>query len=147
MVRRSRNASDIPAQALLLAAGVLITVLIISILFMQFKSASNLGNAVTDQISDTTEDIKNNDILQYDGMTVSGADVVNFYKKHLGDYTSGQTGPFTIVIGGTSYSNGASVSLLRDSSSGAYVKPTAKYKCSVTRNANGMITKVTFTKQ
>lgn len=147
MLKKKRNGMEIAPQALLLAASVLITVIIISILVLNFKSASQLSSAAGDQIVEMTDDIKNNSVMQYDGLEVTGADVVNFYKKHLGDYASGQTGPFSVTIGGTSYTNGASVSSLRDSSSAAYVKPTARYKCKVTQNANGVITNVTFTKK
>ncbi len=146
-MRNRRNALELPAQALLLAASVLITVVIISILFVNFRSASQLSSAAGEQIVDMTDDIKNNAVMQYDGLEVTGADVVNFYKKHLGDYKAGQTGPFTVTIGGTSYTNGASLSSLRDSSSASYVKPTARYKCTVNKNANGVISSVTFTKK
>ena len=147
VLKKFRNGADIPAQAMLMAAGVLVAVVVISILFVQFQQANQMSGIVGENMTDMTDDIKNSDIMQYDGLEVTGADVVNFYKKHLGDYTSGETGPFAVVIGGTSYQNGASVSSLRDSSSSAYVKPTARYKCTVTKNANGVITKVTFTKK
>ena len=146
MKGKHRNSMELPAQALLMAAGVLIAVVIISILFVQFKQANQMSSSASENMNDLTEDIKDSGIMQYDGLEVTCADVVNFYKKYLGDYRSGESGPFTVVIGGASYVNGASVSSLRDSSSAAYVKPTSRYKCSVTRNANGVITKVTFTK-
>lgn len=145
-MKNKRNAFELPATAMLMAAGVLIAVVIISILFVQFRQANQMSSAVSENLTDTTDDIKNASIMQYDGLEVTGADVVNFYKKHLGDYRSGETGPFTIVIGGTSYTNGASAASLRDSSSASYVKPTSRYKCAVTKNANGVITRVTFTK-
>lgn len=146
-MKRRRNALELPAQALLLAASVLITVVIISVLVVNFRSASQLSSAAGEQIVDMTDDIRNSSVMQYDGLEVTGADVVNFYKKHLGDYRAGETGPFTVVIGGTSYTNGSSVASLRDSSSAQYVKPTARYRCSVSKNANGVIVSVTFTKK
>lgn len=145
--KRYRNQMELPATALLLAASVLITVIIVSILFINFRSAEQLADAAGENMAEMADDIKNNAVMQYDGLEVTGADVVNFYKKYLGDYKPGQSGPFTIVIGGTSYTNGSAVSSLRDSSGSAYVKPTSRYKCAVTKNANGVITAVTFTKK
>lgn len=142
---------DIAPQALILAAGVVLSVVLVSIMVTQFRQAEGMSSLVSNEIVSKTSEIMENEIMQYDGLTVKGADVVNFYKKHLGEYQSGEQADFTVVIshsaeggGSYSYSNGTAVSLLRDSGSEQYVKPTSQYRCTVEKNKNGIITKVVF---
>lgn len=142
-----RNRGELPATALVFAASILVAVLLISLILVNFREARDVGNATGQSVTDIANDIRESDIMQYDGLTVQGADVINFYRKYLGDYVSGETGPFTVTIGGSTYSNGSSLSSLQDVDSSSYVKPTAKYKGKVTKNANGVITNVAFTKK
>lgn len=149
----ARNGLDIAPQALILAAGVVLSVVLVSIMVTQFRQSEGMANIVSNEIVSRTEDIMNNEIMQYDGLTVKGADVINFYKKHLGSYMSGEDAGITVVIshasGGSSfsYSDGGAIEAIRDSESPQYVKPTSQYKCKVEKNKNGIITKIIFTQK
>lgn len=144
------NHMEIAPQALILAAGVVLSVVLISIMISQFRDAQNMSNAVGNQIVSKTQEIMENDIMQYDGLTVKGVDVINFYKKNLGEYVSGSTAPFVMTVawaGGTfSYTDGTMLDKIRDEGSSHYIKPVSQWKCKVQRNKNGIITEVKFTK-
>ncbi|MCQ2495474.1 MAG: hypothetical protein MJ131_02665 [Lachnospiraceae bacterium] len=148
-----RNSLDIAPQALLMAAGVVLSVLLVSIMISQFRAGREMANLAGERILSATENIKQSDILQYDGLMVKGADVINFCKKYLGDYAPGDKAEFTVNINHVQegseevfeYSDSKYLSDIRDSESKHYIKPTGKWKCKVIKNLNGIITAVDFT--
>ena len=143
----ARNRLDIAPQALLLSVGVILSVVLISIMVIQFEQARKMAEIVSENMLETTERIKNSDILQYDGETLTGADVRNFCKKYLsgGDEIEKITIKNKTVT--TTYTQSSSRSGINNTSSAEYVAPTAAYSCSITCNANGIITLVSFTIQ
>lgn len=145
-----RNCFDVAPQALLLAAGVVLSVVLISIMIARFKDAQKLSDVAGNQLVSKTQEILENEIMQYDGLTCKGADVVNFYKKHLGEFQAGESGLFSIEIkwagGSYTYSDGSYIDRLRDSESSHYIKPGSQFKCKIVKNKNGIITQVIFTK-
>ena len=150
-----RNRVDIAPQALLMAAGVILSIVLISVMVAQMNSAGEMSNLVSNDIAEKVDDIRNSSIMQYDGLTVNGADVVNFYKKQFDDYPAGTRAPFIIEIdhsndgseNGIQYTDGSNSGNMRDSASSQYVKPSSLWKCTVHKNKNGIITKVSFVRQ
>lgn len=145
-----RNRSDIPAQTLLLGAGAVFAVIIISVGIYMLAQGKQLSNAAGSAIADAAGAIADADVMQYDGLSVNGQQVIDFYKKHLGEFGAGEQGPFEVVINNgtatTAYTNGDSLTHIRDNTdANRYVKPTSLYVCTVTKNANGVIIKVAFT--
>lgn len=145
-------AIEIAPRALLLAVSVLLSVLLVSLMISQFISAREMANISSEYISDRTEEIKNSDIVKLDGLTVSGADVVNFCLKNLENTYSGEEADIKIVLNGTSgnsrtYKNYEAALKLRDPENSEYVNPVTKWICHVKRNKNGIITEVEFTKK
>ena len=144
-----RNRIDIAPQALLLAAGVILSVVLISVMVMQFEQARQMSNVVSQKMTSATESLKNSGITQYDGLRVSGAEVRNFYKLHLTKNGSGEFDQMTIDNGDTicRYTDSGAYELITDSSGSAYVAPTDVYLCYVEQNANGIITNVLFKRE
>lgn len=151
----TRNNIDVAPQALLMAAGVILSVVIISIMVGQLRAADEMANVVENNISDQVDAIRNGSIMQYDGLIVNGADIVNFYKRNFDDYPIGTTAPFVIEIdhsndgksNGYEYTNSAFSGDMRDSTSQHYIKPSSQWKCNVVKNKNGIIVRVRFVKQ
>lgn len=139
-----RNCIEIAPRALLLAAGVILTVVLISLMIAQFNSAREMANISSEMISERTENLKNGEILDMDGMEVSGSDVLNVCKKELGKGLN-----ITLKNGSESitYFEEASLSKLRDYESGEYIKPSTRWKCKVLRNKNGILTEIIFTRK
>lgn len=142
---------EIAPRALLMAAAVMLSVLLISIMISQYNSAREVVNSSSDVMSRKAEEIRNSDIMQYDGLTVTGEDVINFMKKNLGEDAE-MYGQLTVTLKGVSgnilsYSDTESVSSLTDPENEKYIRPFSKWKCSVKKNKNGIITEVIFSKK
>ena len=142
---------EIAPRALLMAAAVMLSVLLISIMISQYNSAREVVNSSSDIMSRKAEEIRDSDIMQYDGLTVNGEDVINFMKKNLGE-DSELYGQLKVTLKGVSgntmsYSDTEPLSSLTDPENEKYVRPFSKWKCSVKKNKNGIITEVVFSKK
>ena len=147
-----RNRLEIAPRALLLAVSVMLTVIIVSFMIMQFKSAGEMAGISSDMMNRRTDDIRNSDYLQYDGKKVSGADVVNFCRRVLNDCTGGVESEFRLVLKGSSgsiriYRTYETAKSLWDTDGSEYVNPISHWKCSVIKNKNGIITEINFNKE
>ena len=137
-----RNCIEIAPRALLLAAGIILTVLLISVMMTQFKSAQDMMNVSGRMINKQTENIKYGELLSLDGSAVYGADVVNISQKQT---DNGIKITLKKDSGTVSYTDPKSVSKMRDFEDPAYVKPFTRWKCSIQKNENGLITDIVFT--
>ena len=139
-----RNRIEIAPRALLLAAGVVLTVVLISVMVSQFKSAEEMINVSSAVINEKTQDLKDSELTGIDGLEVNGSDVVNVCRKQLGNGIN-----VTLKNGSKSvtYSDSSDISKLKDYESGEYVKPSTKWKCRLVKNKNGIITEIIFTKK
>ena len=76
---------------------------------------------------------------------------LNFMKKNLDGYGSGEA-PFSITLKGTSghsesYSEYSALNALTNPESEKYIKPFSKWRCTVKKNKNDIITEVIFSKK
>lgn len=146
-----RNAFDIAARSLLMGASVVITAVLVSIGVFQLNRAKSLAGAVEGRMGQIEASVLESGVTAYDGRTVTGSDVVNFCSRHLGDVSGEADAPFKVRIstktveGGeiTGFSSEFAKSL-KKSGGACYIQPTLRFECSVTRNANGIITEVSF---
>ncbi|MBR4343486.1 MAG: hypothetical protein IKP88_12430 [Lachnospiraceae bacterium] len=146
------NSIEIAPRALLLAVSVILSVILVSLMITQFRAAQDMAGVSSELINERTEYIRNSDVMQYDGLTVSGADMVNFCIKQLEDTFSGEQPRFKITLKSSSgnsrtYNNYDSAVKLKDPENSEYVNPMSKWMCRVNRNKNGIITEVVFTKK
>ena len=144
-MRRTRNRFEIAPQAMILSAGVIMSIILISIMVSQFEKAQKMSAAVSERMLKAGEEIANGDIMQYDGVTLTGADVRNFYRKYFSQNGS-EVMKMTVNNGKTTsdYTSYGSYSYMTDPNGNKFIKPDDLYKCSVTVNGNGIITKVSF---
>ncbi len=143
-----RNRFELAPQALILSAGVILSVIMISIMVSQFEKTKNLSNAVSQRLIDQSAKIAEGDIVQYDGITVTGADVRNFYRRYV-EKASPAIEMMSVDNGivRMKYDSRGHYRELNDPSGTAFVGPADLYKCRVTVNDNGVITNVDFTKE
>ena len=136
---------------LLMAATLFITCSLIALGFYVHDNSQRLGSTVTRQIIDLNNELTQSDISKYDGLEVTGSDVINFIKKYLGDYTIEESGPFSVVVDVGSqtkvHSNKEYIHMITNFSSEYYIKPTSKYMGSVKKNENLVIVSVQFAKK
>ncbi|MCR5431631.1 MAG: hypothetical protein K6E95_03640 [Lachnospiraceae bacterium] len=149
MIRRNRF--EVVGQSLIMAAGVILAVIFVSIMIMEFENSRKLSDAVNENILDITETLKNSDVMMYDGVRVRGADVLNFGKKFF--YSAGEEITFVMKIVSKSgrelrvTDREDMVTVVAESALGTdpdAIDPLAEYIGIVSQNENGIITEVSF---
>lgn len=141
-----RNRIEIAPQALLMAAGVIMSVVLISIMIAQLDTAKGLARTVEANVLEATARVADSDIMQYDGMRVSGAEVRNFFKLHM--KKKGADGLETLTIDNAftrySHTDSSMFSKMTDERDYMYINPADVFLCTVNCNDNGIITEVLF---
>ena len=140
------------------AAGIVITLAIISIAFIVFNMAKDGTMAGVKKIEAMNTQISESDLTIYDDSEVSGSEVVNVIKKYRDSYLAilVKTGKNS---GGTWYGYSANVSSDEASMSGEstedlssaidetkeeYINPNGRFKGKVYRDQNNAIIAITF---
>ncbi|HKL79779.1 MAG TPA: hypothetical protein VJ888_05005 [Mobilitalea sp.] len=133
---------------LLLAFGLMLTCVLVLYGSRVAKTGMDTSNTALDKINTFNKELAESDITMYDGIEVVGSDVVNFFKKHLGEYGSSEESVMYIhVITATddsTYRNGVAEQDITNFTSVHYIKPNAVFKCDVIRDANDVIIAVSF---
>lgn len=111
----------------------------IAVAFIFYNHIRNLANAGLEKTSTFDEQLENADVLVYDGMKVSGADVVRFAFDFY--QAAGTLNAFEIMV--SDYNGGKAITNA-DISTG--IRAGASYRCVVKRE-NGTVKSATFTKQ
>lgn len=142
-------------KGLILAAGTVITCLVISLGFYLSKEAQSTASTGTSQIGKINSEFAENDKIMYDNVRVSGSEVINAIRKFedesIGisvETNSGQTfygygfdfntGEITVMS-----DNHYDESVNKDADT--YINPYAEFEGEVIRNANEVITGIAFT--
>lgn len=112
---------------------------IVALVFVFFNHTKNLAAAGMEKAYTFDEELENADVLVYDQMTVSGADVIAFVRTYYKD--SNSKGAFSIKV-----SNINSGAALTTKDISAQVNNNTRYKCQVSRDG-GTVQSVTFQKQ
>lgn len=141
-----RNRIEMAPQALLIAAGVIVSVAIISIMMVELDVAKGMARTVEENVIRATQKVANSDVMQYDGVRVSGAEVRNFFKLHM--TKKGADGFETLTIDNAfskyTHTDSSMYSKMTDERDYMYINPADMYLCTVNQNDNGIITEVIF---
>ena len=144
-------------KGLMLAAGIIITCIIISLGFYIAREASDTASSGTGQIHQLQAEFSDTSKTMYENTEVSGSEVINVIRKFADEMigVKVQTKKSSVFynynfnetdgsLGSTSKSD---VKLAQVATNTAYINPTGRFLGSVTRDANGMITGLTFVQQ
>lgn len=142
-------------KGLMLAAGIIITCIIISLGFYIAREARDTASSGTGQINQLQAEFSDTSKTMYDGTEVSGSEVLNVIRK-FSDDTMGikvVTGKSSVYYGYVfSESDGAlgdksasSYKNAQDVTKQSYINPTGRFAGSVVRDTNGVITGLVFT--
>lgn len=143
----TRNRLEMVGQALLFAAATVIAMLLISMMLEQMNRVRAFSNVVNENLARQTQRLSEADILMYDGLRVTGADVANI----AGRYLSGSSmGPDIRVVNekkkrDSLYTQGTDVKKLRTVDSADYVPPSSAWDCAIVTNENDVIVEIKFT--
>lgn len=141
-------------KGLLLAAGTIITCIVIGLGFYIAREARDTANAGAGQISKLNAEFTESDKIMYDSLDVSGSEVVNVINKFKNDDIAIKVETFknTIYYGrsliqedtemGVSVSN--KVKDAQDSTHVNYINPNAQFNGTVYRDKNNTIIGIGF---
>lgn len=130
----------ISKEFLLEAVGLSMVVMLILISMQIFQRAVKITALIEKEQEKQLVELEEYEITKYDGLLIDGMTVISYIKKVNGAYklpvhVSVINGEFT-VSDQDQYEN------LRNTASGQYINPLAKYRCQVIRNENEVITEI-----
>ncbi len=141
-------------KGLILAAGTIITCVVISLGFFISREAKDTASNGANQINKLNSEFVESDKIIYDGATVSGSEVVNVIKKFSNDKLSvhvrtNKTEAFygykiNISTGELTGESSQSVAAAMESSNNAYINPYANFQGRIIRDGNDVITGISF---
>ncbi len=153
-------------KGLMLAAGIIITCIIISLGFFIAREASDTANTGAGQITELTAEFSDASLTMYDGTSVSGSEVLNVLRKYedeeigilvknLATKSSGTFYNYSITFEKDSLTQGELGSKANNKyadarsakNSNVYINPTGKFLGSVVRNSNGSIIGLVFNQE
>ena len=147
-------------KLLLMAAGAIITCVVVVVGFQLTKSGKNDTNKASEQYTSVMSNYDEVQLTSYEEMEVSGADVVNYIKDNAGIIVNGQINQIVVttkasgvqVYTATTYYQSKTVQELKEdvnanqsvTTAAYYINPSGSFHCTITRNDNGMIKEVSF---
>lgn len=142
-------------KGLILAAGVIITCVVVGLGFYIAREAKDTASGGASEISSLNSEFSQNDKTIYDGLTVSGNEVINAISKFSGDeiavkvVTSKASACYNKFLDSSekSLTQGtvSTVTKAKESSSKTYINPNGKFNGSVIRDTNNTIIAIKFT--
>lgn len=144
-------------KGLILAAGTIITCLVISLGFFIAKEAKTSAASGAEQIGRINSEFIESDKIIYDGTQVSGSEVINVIKKFSGKgigimvqtnkgavnyyYTYNNVTGVSIPSADIDYNETANFL------NNEYINPTGRFNGSIVRDRNGAIAAINFVQQ
>lgn len=139
-------------KLLMLAAGTVITCIVITIAFRMAKTSQNTSNAYEKNLTRFYDNLSESELTAYDGVCVYGADVVNFIKKQLGKYKASEKSDVTITVVTMkspekkySYQNSNYIEQIQNFTEEHYINPLYQFRGKCIYNENDVITEIVFT--
>lgn len=142
-------------KGLTLAAGIIITCIIISLGFYVAREARDTASNGTGQINKLQAEFADTSKTMYDGTEVSGSEVLNVIRKYSDEtfgilvHTNKQSTyyhyEFDVSTGELKKNVNNSYKNAQDVTSSSYINPTGRFEGSVVKDANGTIVGLVFT--
>ncbi len=144
-------------KGLMLAAGIIITCIIISLGFYIAREASDTAGAGTGQINELQAQFGDTSKIMYDNTRVSGSEVINVIRKFADDTmgikvvtkknTTYYIYNFSDSDGNLGKASNADYKSAQSATNENYINPTGRFLGTVVRDANGTITGIIFTQE
>lgn len=145
---------DNSLKGLILAAGTIITCIVISLGFYISREARDTAASGAGQISKLNAEFNESDKVMYDGLNVSGSEVVNVINKFKNGDIAIQVNTkkcstyYVNVLDdkqtGINGSSSASIKTAQNSLSSVYINPNAQFLGSIIRDVNNTIIGIIF---
>lgn len=144
-------------KGLMLAAGIIITCIIISLGFYIAREASDTASSGTGQINELQAEFADTSKTMYENTEVSGSEVINVIRKFSDEMigvkvqtkknTSYYIYQFSDADGSLKNASTLDYKSAQNAVSANYINPTGRFLGSVVRDANGTITGLSFVQQ
>lgn len=141
-------------KGLILAAGVVITCVVVGLGFYLSREASNSGNEAISQIAGMTAEYGDVSKTMYENVTVSGNEVLAAINKFSSDISDGTltvtvyTGKKTRTAGGITFSKDSfDIASSKTKTSVNYINPTGSFDGEIVRDDNGAVSQILFTQK
>lgn len=141
-------------KGLLLAAGIIITCIVVSLGFYIARGAKSTAQSGVSEINKLHAEFEESSKTVYDGAVVSGTEVLNALKKFKGerigflvDTKQAQASynyHFSLETGALEDEIETDYMKLQVVGKSTYINPNASFRGSIYRNANGIITGIYF---
>jgi tartrate dehydratase beta subunit/fumarate hydratase class I family protein len=135
-------------KGFLLAAGALITCIVLSVGFLFARESQALSATSSSKMNHFSTEISESDFTKYDGLEITGNDVINLIKKHLGEYSVTEKGPIYIYVKTSKtenkYYNESGIQNIQNFTSTNYISPLGKFVGNIVRDANKVIIGMEF---
>ena len=145
---------DNSLKGLILAAGVVITCIVVGLGFYISREAKNTSSGGISQITKMNSEYQDVSKTMYDGIKVSGREVIQVIEKYEDEIEKNE---FSIVVytGKRHMNNGAiifnqdyvSTDDAKNLKSDFYINPDGNFLGAITSDSNGVITLLTFVQQ
>lgn len=144
-------------KGLMLAAGIIITCIIISLGFYIAREASDTASSGTGQINELQAEFADTSKTMYENTEVSGSEVINVIRKFSDEMigvkvqtkknTSYYIYQFSDADGSLKNASTLDYKSAQNVTSPNYINPTGRFLGAVVRDANGTITGLSFVQQ
>ena len=144
-------------KGLMLAAGIIITCIIISLGFYIAREASDTASSGTGQINELQAEVSDTSKTMYENTEVSGSEVINVIRKFSDEMigvkvqtkknTSYYIYQFNDTDGSLKNASSLDYKSAQNVTSSNYINPTGRFLGTVVRDANGTITGLSFVLQ
>lgn len=144
-------------KGLMLAAGIIITCIIISLGFYIASEASDTASSGTGQINELQAEFADTSKTMYENTEVSGSEVINVIRKFSDEMigvkvqtkknTSYYIYQFNDSDGTLKNASSLDYKSAQNAVSANYINPTGRFLGAVVRDANGTITGLSFVQQ
>lgn len=148
--------NDLVPQIFIAVVAVILVGIIIYYVMGSVESTTKLADAIILDTEATASACSEYKLVKYDGEDIRGSEVVNFIKKHIGDYDSREIAPLyveviTMISGSTkvnTYNNNEYIKDIKDFFDiQHYIKPTAIFMGEIIRTDNEVIIGIRFTQK
>ncbi|MBP7176900.1 MAG: hypothetical protein KBA53_11900 [Thermoclostridium sp.] len=148
-------------KAILIGAGVVITLIVVSIGFVLMRSGQSTAQSAIGKLDQINAEMSESQYTMYDGIENSGSEVVNVMNKFKDEYIGVQvktkkvaTGTWYIHnvsiasnVGTVGAKSTNTVSNTMDESHLEYINPNGKFLGSLVRDENGTVVALVFTQK
>lgn len=136
----------VATRFLILGASTILSCLLISVGMYQYRQSMKLTNEVNRKMSGLVSTIREEDVMFYDGVQMTGVEIINFYRRFcMGEGAMDGIRVF-LEKKGTQLEIGMQNDLdrLMDHSDDLYCMTDDLYQCRIYKNSNGIIEKIIF---